>query len=543
MSEFDFTASVKPDGRPHKEGFEPSNIESDLKGVFNELFALLGKDTFDAGVLGAAHLGSFDLVRRSINQDGLVLLSGDREEAATRYLYRAWKSGDTQKRGLHFVRTYLQLLFPGQTEVKQLWHSKSEPYGTAFVTNEPRNPYWFHFLGEDELKLDGSWKVGRPLSLDGIEPPEHKPDEDDLFLTSRIEILLGLEAIADGYNPIDMKPDVSATTGLISIIRSVVPARLIPEFRFWLRFILAVNIRTSSNLLMQKHSNMRYPWCGRVLTENDDAKWQLGKDGDIVKLGLPLGSFRLSERRGGSSSWKLKQCRIESSLLAKIPAQANVFGVQQLGVAGLKLDGSWRLGKPQMHASGSLSMDKRVTMTQKVELETTFHEHIEIKVPSNPTRLGRHPKLTPWARLDGQWSLGETEKKLNGFKLMRGKFQLEQEISAQIESDTKTYATMAISTLQKDSIRQLKLRNRTLNGDWCLGSTNRIGQFKLDGTRLRNRKMTQFNPLGSFRLSMNEISGLGYTDAGQVARVPLNGSWKLGTRMAPPEFSMAITKV
>ncbi|MGL5696645.1 MAG: hypothetical protein ACRCXF_06670, partial [Plesiomonas shigelloides] len=189
MSDFDFIDSVAPSAAPLQHSHSANQIESELKAIFLELFTCLGSQTFDANVLGAAHLGSFDLVRKMVNYDGLILLPGDREEAATRYLYRAWKSGDIQKRGLHFIRTYLQLLFPEQAEVRQMWHAKDQPYGSAFVSNQPRDPYWYNFLGQKDLKLNGEWKVGRPFASDNITPPVHTPDESILFLTSRIEIL------------------------------------------------------------------------------------------------------------------------------------------------------------------------------------------------------------------------------------------------------------------------------------------------------------------------------------------------------------------
>lgn len=538
---FDFKGSIPPSAQPLKMSHEASNVEADLKSVFAELFALLGKDTFDASVLGAAHLGSFDLVRKSVNRDGLVLLAGEREEAATRYLYRAWQSGDAQKRGLHFVRTYLQLLFPGESEVKQLWHVKDAPYGTAFITDEPRNPYWYNFLGQEGLKLDASWKLGRPFALDDYYPPEHAHERSDMFLTSRIEILLGLESIADGINPADSSMG-SATTGLIKIIRSVIPARLIPEFRFWLRFVLAVSIRTSSKLLMQKYSNMRYPWCGRVLTENNDAKWQLGRDGDLVRLGLPMGSFKLGERRGGISKWKLKSCRIESLLHAKIAAESEVFAVPKLGQSGLRLNGSWSLGKKQLNATSDLAMNKRIVVDHKLGVETTFHESIELRVPGKPSRLGRYARLSPWMRLDGSWSVGSSSRKLDGFSLGRASISIHQEISAAIDGQADTFPVVGIKTLQKDSIRKLALKRRRVDGSWTLGSAQVMGRFKLEGQRLRNRKMTDFNPLGSFKLSANEKSGLGYADHGHVSSLPLDGSWKIGTRKAPPEFSMIVTR-
>ena len=107
----DFSNAQLPRLLPLENSYTENEVEADLKRLFLDLFdSTLAADVFDVNVLGAAHLGSFDMVRKAVNADGLVLMQGDREEAATRYLYRAWKSGDVQGRGLHFLRTYLQML-------------------------------------------------------------------------------------------------------------------------------------------------------------------------------------------------------------------------------------------------------------------------------------------------------------------------------------------------------------------------------------------------------------------------------------------------
>ena len=88
----DFSNAQLPRLLPLEASFSENDVEADLKHMFLDIFgSTLAADVFDVNVLGAAHLGSFDLVRKAVNTDGLVLLQGDREEAATRYLYRAWK--------------------------------------------------------------------------------------------------------------------------------------------------------------------------------------------------------------------------------------------------------------------------------------------------------------------------------------------------------------------------------------------------------------------------------------------------------------------
>ena len=135
---FDFQASVIPQMTPLQKSYTNNSFEREIKELFIDLFKThLGEATFNAFVLGSPHLGSFDLVRKSINTDGISLLQSNVEETTTRYLYRAWKSGDVQKRGLHILRVYVKLLFGSLAEVIQLQHSIHEPYPTKLVEYKP----------------------------------------------------------------------------------------------------------------------------------------------------------------------------------------------------------------------------------------------------------------------------------------------------------------------------------------------------------------------------------------------------------------------
>lgn len=180
----DFPNAQLPELKPLavSQGQLISDYENELRNLFLELFReLIAENAFDANVLGMAHLGSLNLVRKSVNNDGLVLLAGDREETATRYLYRAWKSRNNQGRGLHFLRTYLQLLFPNAWFVNQLAQHKSYPYPTKLIPANAAN--------------------------------------SNYFLTSRIAVLLDYKRVT--YEQINaMKP----------VLRSVIPARLTLDF-------------------------------------------------------------------------------------------------------------------------------------------------------------------------------------------------------------------------------------------------------------------------------------------------------------------------
>lgn len=199
----DFPNAQLPSLAPLAASFAENDVEDELKQLLLDVFrSALAEDTFDTNVLGAAHLGSFDLVKQAVNSDGLVLLPGEREEPSTRYLYRAWKSGNNQGRGLHFLRTYLQMLYPGIGEAVQLWHKKDQPYPTALLE----------------------------------EPAE------DAFLTSRIRINVS------GF------PDADSDQRILSCIVQVVPARFLIDLRYTATSSINALRMASIGTLMQRLS-------------------------------------------------------------------------------------------------------------------------------------------------------------------------------------------------------------------------------------------------------------------------------------------------
>lgn len=376
------------------------SIEADIKRLALDLFRdYLGEDAFDANVLGMAHLGSFDLVRRFIQADGLGMLRSDREEAAMRYLYRAWKASDTQGRGLHFLRTYLQLLFPGEAEVQQLWHAKDHPYGTAWRSGQSRY-LLHHFLGQAGVRLDGAWRLGQSLVPLGELPPLYTPDPSGIFLTSRIEILLSLElATRAEYQA----PGGGYVFGpLLEIIRAIIPARLVPAFRFWLRFVLYVHLRLSERLRLFKNVDLRYPWCGRVLSEAVSARWSLGPDPQFVRLPQPFGTFCVGEQRGSSLTWRLRPCRASGSLAGEKRLAVDAYDLMpRTGEPWRRLGDGWALGRRRSNEMLSVAqLEQRADLSAQAHIQTVLGEHIRLDYPFTPKRVGR------MLRLDGRWRLG-----------------------------------------------------------------------------------------------------------------------------------------
>ncbi|GAB4059077.1 hypothetical protein [Uliginosibacterium sediminicola] len=138
----DFSNAQLPAMTPLAGSFEADDVEAELKQLTRDLFAAyLASDTFDVSVAGVAHLGSDDLVGRAITADGLAFpMDGATAGYASRYLYKAWRGQNGQGRGLHFLRTYIQMLFPNSGAVYQLWQKKGVAYPTdlSYVESDDR---------------------------------------------------------------------------------------------------------------------------------------------------------------------------------------------------------------------------------------------------------------------------------------------------------------------------------------------------------------------------------------------------------------------
>ena len=131
---------------PLSKSHRDDQLEDDIYKVFQSIFEkYIRPYERDLNVHAVPHLGSFDLVSRSVEKDGLSLINND-EESVMRYLYKAWKARNP-KRGLSFVKLYLRLLFGGNADIYQMWQRKGLPYpeyliesddGDSFLTSRVR---------------------------------------------------------------------------------------------------------------------------------------------------------------------------------------------------------------------------------------------------------------------------------------------------------------------------------------------------------------------------------------------------------------------
>lgn len=119
--------------RPLQNSHEASELEAELKDLFIKVYAdTMAATADDINVYGSPHLGSFGLVERNIDRDGLSVLR-ETTEARIRYLFRSWRHLNPE-RGLHFLRLYLSALFGDAWTAEQLWQRKDQPYPTALAT-------------------------------------------------------------------------------------------------------------------------------------------------------------------------------------------------------------------------------------------------------------------------------------------------------------------------------------------------------------------------------------------------------------------------
>lgn len=460
-----------PTADPIVSSFAENGIEGDLKQLFKDLFEeKLARKLFDANVLGAPHLGTFDLVRRNVNADGLVLLPNSSEEEATRYLYRAWRSRDNDGRGVHFLKTYLQMLFPNLCDVEQMMQSKKIPY--------PNDLY--------------------PASTHGADA--------DKFLTSRIEITL------------DWSVEMTNFHHLMSVFRSVIPARLTPLFRLRLTILLLIEFLLESDLLLQKFCVMDANPCGFKISKTK--KHPLGRDAEHTKLntnnyvegeitgqsiirlksynsdGYALiaqlnGLWKLGALQGGyiappanklNGLWKVGEkvgyvpsapitnCKIKSDLLLTKWAETKIYKPPYLGEKDLKLNGLWVVGD-RISSLAELIVKNNLDISQKIE-ETFVEEH-RLDYPFTSARLAAFPKLGTWRKLNG-WKL-KPNKRPFGFRLRD--HSIFHETHKKIEQFSKGH--VVDTKVQLPKTITLNWQNK-INGGWVInGAKDR--RLRVDG--------------------------------------------------------------
>ena len=152
---------------PLRASAQYDETEDQIKQLTLEIFSAYFREyERDINAYGAPHLGSFELVERWIKADGLAMVRTDAQDAM-RYLFKAWRARNP-KRGLHFLQTYPQLLWPGGATAEQMWHDKRStyPYALARASEiQTQDPSESHYLTSRVLvEVDGDDDDGRGLA-------------------------------------------------------------------------------------------------------------------------------------------------------------------------------------------------------------------------------------------------------------------------------------------------------------------------------------------------------------------------------------------
>lgn len=358
--------------------------------------------------------------------------------------------------------------------------------------------------------LDGSWRLNgtvaiRPLG-DLLGMPQIQHWAEFIVRTNLAEV----------HQP-----------GALSLLNALVdewkPARSRPLFVYWLAFVIQLLIRIESDAVLTKDVAMRYPWPGRVVSSEPDARWRLGRDGEPVRLPQPFGTFALGELRGGKPGWRLRAERVLSDALMQSDSTTVLYDLPRL--AQRHLDRTWRLSRVAASSAGEARLQKSAELAIAPELTSVMHEQGETAPPRLP---GRH-RLMPWMRLNGGWVLGDTRAAGLRFGQKLGcNNPIDVESMSTLQVHGETYASP--ERLTRPAIVYLGRWPRRLDGSWHLGAEQRLGHFHLDGRPLRAPRLSWANRLGRFALMRSTVSG-----GPQITprKLPLDGRWQLGGPAAP----------
>lgn len=189
--------------KPLVESFANGEVEDELRHLFGRLYnETLADKAAEIDVYGAPHLGPFSLIERHVAADGLVMRRRD-DEAGMRYLFKAWRHRNP-RRGTHFLRTYLRVLYGQDFDIQQLLQRADMPYPTA-LKSQP-------------------------------EVIEAGESESAYFLTSRLRVDLNTDDLP---------------SRLLASIKSVVPARLVVYVRLIKRAANDMAIASAATMMVR----------------------------------------------------------------------------------------------------------------------------------------------------------------------------------------------------------------------------------------------------------------------------------------------------
>lgn len=132
-----------PTLQPLQQSFEYDQLESELKQVFLNVFeSMIRPRERQLNLYGMQHLGDSDLIERALKDSGLAIVRRDLTRSS--FLLKAARSRNP-RRGMIFLRQYLQATWPNAWKAEALWH----PVSTADAY-----PQYLTTLGTKDLGSD-----------------------------------------------------------------------------------------------------------------------------------------------------------------------------------------------------------------------------------------------------------------------------------------------------------------------------------------------------------------------------------------------------
>lgn len=238
------------------ESIDRNGIEEDLKRVFLDQYERLQGKSRDIDLAAVPWLCSDDHVKKSIDRDGLKLLSYA-QPAHAREILAQWKSQrGVQKRGWGFLKSYLDRVFPGNYEIKQLYLDARYTYPTPAEDVELGYTWWLRQVNDPAVFIDGTWKLNTKEQDADASRLARRDVNANAFLSSRLRVTVGLEGAQFSVN------------GLRKIMASILPARIVPEFEFWAGETIRANWTVEGSVHLDKAIWAGYPWSDYVVTDN-----------------------------------------------------------------------------------------------------------------------------------------------------------------------------------------------------------------------------------------------------------------------------------
>jgi hypothetical protein len=176
--------------QPLANSAEYDELETELKAVFTSVFNAMIRDRErQLNFTGMPHLGDAELMERVLKLNGLAIIR--RDDTRTAFLLKAALARNP-RRGMLFLKQYLQATWPNVWKVEPLWH----PIATA-------NEYPDHVTPRTIIDIGTNVQaVYDPDSMDGL-PTIYRTDwqgEQKLYPVARTNLIQNSNLASAGAN-------------------------------------------------------------------------------------------------------------------------------------------------------------------------------------------------------------------------------------------------------------------------------------------------------------------------------------------------------